>query len=137
MSRLSDFEKALRSSANTVDNPKIVTIIIVMMTRAKRFELIYPPIIKKQLNNIDAKNYSLIQESLETLLPFQPDVETKNRKPLKRPVTFGATWEIRFGPDNRFRVFYRVDNDNAQVVILAIGEKIGSRLFIGGEEIEI
>jgi hypothetical protein len=52
-------------------------------------------------------------------------------------VTFGATWEIRFGPDNRFWVFYRVDNDIEQVVILAIGEKIGSRLLIGGEEIEI
>lgn len=108
-----------------------------MMAPAKRFELIYPPVIKKQLKFIDAKYYSLIQDSLETLLLFQPDVETKNRKPLKRPVTFGATWEIRFGPDNLFRVFYRVDNNIAQVVILAIGEKIGSRLLIGGEEIEI
>ena len=107
------------------------------MAPAKRFELIYPPIFKNQLKVIDAKYYSLIQESLETLLSFQPDVETKNRKPLKRPVTFGATWEIRFGPDNRFRVFYRVDNDSEYVVILAIGEKIGSRLLIGGEEIEI
>jgi hypothetical protein len=41
------------------------------------------------------------------------------------------------GPDDRFRVFYRVDYDNQQVVLLAIGEKIGSRLFIGGEEVEI
>ena len=114
-----------------------MTIIMVMMTPAKRFELIYPPIFKNQLKVIDAKYYSLIQESLEILLSFQPDVETKNRKPLKRPVTFGATWEIRFGPDNRFWVFYRVDNDSEYVVILAIGEKIGSRLLIGGEEIEI
>ena len=114
-----------------------MTIIMVMMAPAKRFELIYPPIVKKQLKFIDAKYYSLIQESLESLLQFQPDVETKNRKPLKRPVTFGATWEIRFGPDNRFRVFYRVNNDSTQVVILAIGEKTGSRLLIGGEEIEI
>jgi mRNA-degrading endonuclease RelE of RelBE toxin-antitoxin system len=110
---------------------------MVMMAPVKRFKLIYPPIIKNQLKVIDAKYYSVIQESLETYLPFQPDVETRNRKPLKRPVTFGATWEIRFGPDNRFRVFYRVDNDSEQVVILAIDEKVGSRLFIGGKEIEI
>ena len=89
------------------------------------------------IKSIEPKHYSLIQESLKAQLQFQPDVETKNRKPLKRPVTFGATWEIRFGPDNRFRVFYRVNNDSTQVVILAIGEKTGSRLLIGGEEIEI
>ena len=110
---------------------------MVIMAPAKHFELFYPPIIKNQLKAIDAKYYSLIQESLETHLSFQPDVETKNRNPLKRPVTFRATWELRFGADNRFRAFYRVDNDCAQVVILAIGEKIGNRLLIGGEEIEI
>jgi len=110
---------------------------MVMMAPLKRFELIYPPIIKLHLKYIEAKYYSLIQESLETQLQFQPDVETRNRKPLKRPVVFGAKWEIRFGPENRFRVFYRVDYDNEQVVLLAIGEKIGSRLFIGGEELEI
>jgi len=70
-------------------------------------------------------------------LQFQPDVETRNRKPLRRPVVFGAKWEIRFGSDNRFRAFYRVDYDNEQVVLLAIGEKIGNGLFIGGEEVEI
>jgi len=57
--------------------------------------------------------------------------------PLKRPVAFGAKWEIRFEPNNRFRVDYRIDSGNQQVIILVIGEKIGYRLFIGGEEIEI
>ena len=114
-----------------------MTIIMVIMTPPKRFELIYPPIIKQHLKSIEAKYYSPIQEALETQLQFQPDVETKNRKPLRRPVVFGAKWEIRFGPDNRFRAFYRVDYDKQQVVLLAIGEKIGSRLLIGGEELEI
>jgi mRNA-degrading endonuclease RelE of RelBE toxin-antitoxin system len=106
------------------------------MPRRKRFELVYPPIIKQHLKSIEAKYYSLIRESLETQLQFEPDVETRNRKPLKRPVVFGAKWEIRFGADNRFRVFYRVDYDQQQVVILAIGEKIGDRLLAGGEEIK-
>ena len=107
------------------------------MTPPERFELIYPPIIKQHLASIDQKHYSLIKETLETQLQFQPDVETKNRKSLQRPVVFEATWEVRFGPDNRFRAFYRIDFENEQVILLAIGEKIGNRLFVGGEEVEI
>jgi hypothetical protein len=107
------------------------------MPKRKRFALIYPPILKQYLKFIEAKYYSLIRESIEAQLQFEPDVETRNRKPLKRPVVFGAKWEIRFGADNRFRVFYRVDYDQQQVVILAIGEKVGNRLLIGGEEVEI
>ena len=107
------------------------------MPKQKRFELIYPPIIKQHLKFIETKYYSLIRESLETQLQFEPDVETRNRKPLKRPVVFGAKWEIRFGADNRFRVFYRIDYENQQVVMMAIGEKIGNRLMIGGEEIKL
>lgn len=70
-------------------------------------------------------------------LQFQPDIETRNRKPLKRPVVPGAKWEVRFGPDNRFPTFYRVDYDKDEVVLLAVGEKIGNHLFIAGEEVEI
>jgi hypothetical protein len=110
---------------------------MVMTPRRKRFALIYPPILKQHLKFIEAKYYSLIRESIEDQLQFDPDVETRNRKPLKRPVAFGAKWEIRFGADNRFRVFYRVEYDQQQVVILAIGEKVGNRLLIGGEEIKL
>lgn len=113
-----------------------MTIIIVIMPLQKRFEIIYPPIIKQHLKSIETKYYSLIRDSLETQLRFEPDVETRNRKPLKRPIVFGAKWEVRFGPDNRFRAFYRVDHDSQQVIILAIGEKVRNRLLIGGEEVE-
>ena len=114
-----------------------MTIILVMMVPLKRFEIIYPPIIKQHLKPIESKYYSLIQESLEAQLQFQPDVETRNRKPLKRPVVYGAKWEIRLGPANRFRAFYRIDYDNEQVLVLGIGEKIGNRLFFGGQEVEL
>ena len=50
-------------------------------------------------------------------------------------VEFGADWELRLGPDNCFRVFYRVDTAAREVDILAIGVKDGNRLFIGGEEV--
>jgi hypothetical protein len=68
-------------------------------------------------------------------LRFEPNVETRNRKPLRRPAPFGATWEIRFGPDNRFRVLYDIAEEPRAVQILAVGEKEGNRLVVGGEEV--
>lgn len=62
--------------------------------------------------------------------------ETRNRKPLDQPAPFGASWELRSGPDNRFRVFYEVDAAAYEVQVLAIGVKERSRLLFGGEEYE-
>jgi hypothetical protein len=70
-------------------------------------------------------------------LRFEPNVETRNRKPLRQPAPFGAEWEIRFGPDNRFRVLYDIDKEQHAVQIMAIGEKVGTRLIVGGEEVEL
>jgi hypothetical protein len=68
---------------------------------------------------------------------FEPGVETKNRKPLRQPAVFGAQWEIRFGPDNRFRVLYDFDEERHVVEILAVGVKDCNRLIIGGEELSL
>ena len=54
--------------------------------------------------------------------------------PLQRPTALGATWELRFGPNNCFRVLYATDQDRREVQILAIGVKDRSRLLIGGKE---
>jgi mRNA-degrading endonuclease RelE of RelBE toxin-antitoxin system len=99
------------------------------------FQLVYAPQVKAHLDAIDRKYYSLIRRTVEQELQSGPDVETRNRKPLKRPVELAADWEIRFGPDNRFRAFYTVDREHRQVSILAIGVKQKNRLFIGGEEV--
>ena len=110
------------------------------MIASQKFDLIYAPITKDHLRAIESKYYSLIRKEIETQLLLGPDVKTRNRKPLKRPVIFGAasaTWEVRFGPQNRFRVLYRVNREGIQVNILAIGEKEGERLLVGGEEIEL
>ncbi len=104
--------------------------------KTQPFELIYAPLIKRHLKTIESKYYSLIQETIEEQLQTDPEVESRNRKPLKRPI-FGATWEIRFGPSNRFRVLYKVNPDEQQVYVLAIGEKEGERLWIGAEEIKL
>ena len=114
-----------------------MTIIIVNMTPKQRFLLVYAPITKLHLKTIERKYYSLVRATIENKLQFEPDVETRNRKPLKRPVTFEAEWELRFGPDNRFRVFYDINIESHEVHILAIGLKERNRLFIGGKEVKI
>jgi hypothetical protein len=101
------------------------------------FTIIYAPITRTHLQAIEAKFYSLIRTAIEERLAYEPDVKTRNRKPLKRPVLFEATWELRFGPGNQFRVFYDIDQEQHMVAVLAIGIKRGNRLFIGGEEIHI
>ncbi len=79
----------------------------------------------------------MIRETLQEQLLFEPDAETRNRKPLQQPAVFEAQWELRFGPDNRFRAFYEIDRENHKVYILAIGVKERDRLVIGGEEVEL
>jgi len=110
------------------------------MTPHQLFDLIYAPAVKGHLKAIEPKYHSLIRSTIEIQLQFEPDVETKNRKPLKRSVTFEtseADWEIRFGPGNRFRVFYQVNRQDNTVYILAVGEKKGAQLLVGGKEVTL
>lgn len=106
------------------------------MDLKRAFELVYAPQVKEHLKAIERKYYGLIRREIEVHLQFEPEVETRNRKPLKRAVAFEAEWELRFGPNNRFRVFYEVDRDAGAVYILAIGVKVRDRLTIAGEEVE-
>ena len=115
----------------------MLTIIIVNMMVKQRFRLIYAPQVKQHLRAIERKYHGLIRNKIEALLQFEPGVESRNRKPLKRSVEFEAGGEIRFGPNNRFRVFYEIDKKVREVHILAIGEKQRQRLYVGGEEMEL
>ena len=108
-----------------------------IMARRQPYTLIYARGVTKHLKSIDAKYDRLISATIEEQLRFEPGVETRNRKPLRQPAAFAAQWEIRFGPDNRFRVLYDIDEENCAVQILAIGEKEGNRLLVGGEEVEL
>ena len=108
-----------------------------VMAKRHKFALIYAPITKAHLRTIDRKYYSLIRHAIEKGLQFEPDIETTNRKPLRRQVAFEAEWEFRFGPDNRFRVFYDIDIISHEVHILAIGEKERDCLIIGGKEVKL
>ena len=105
-----------------------------VMAKKPPFTLLYADEVKDHLKAIEAKYHSVIQSEIATQLGHEPDVETRNRKPLKRPIAFGADWELRLGPDNRFRAFYQVKAECREVRILAIGIKDRDRLFFAGRE---
>ena len=107
-----------------------------MMTTSP-FKLVYAAQVKTHLKAIERKYHSTIRQEMENQLRFEPDVETRNRKPLTRAVEFGADWEMRCGPNNRFRVFYEVNQAEREVDVIAIGIKRGNRVFIGDEEVEV
>ncbi|MGH7595438.1 MAG: addiction module toxin RelE [bacterium] len=104
------------------------------MAKKRPFELVYDPEVAQHITSIDRKYHSLIRRAIQEQLSYEPEVETRNRKPLTRPTVFGTAWELRFGPENRLRVFYRTAAKVHEVRILAVGVKYGNRLFIAGEE---
>ncbi|MEW6369034.1 MAG: addiction module toxin RelE [Acidobacteriota bacterium] len=109
-----------------------------MAKRKPAFEIVYRPETVRHLDAIPAKHLSLIRETIEEQLSHEPFNETTNRKPLLRQSPFGENiWEIRFGPQNRYRVFYCSDPDVPhRVLVEAIGIKDRNRLMVGGREVK-
>ncbi len=106
------------------------------MVKKRPYQITYAPIVKVNLRIIDPQYYSLIRKTIVEQLRYEPNIETKNRKPLERPIDIGAKWELRFGPGNCFRIFYTVENSVHEVWILGIGIKKGERLIFGEKEEE-
>lgn len=98
------------------------------------FKFVYAAETFGHLDAIERKYHRLIERTIAEQLRYTPERVTRNRKPLEQPGPFGATWELRFGPENRFRVFYEVNAEEHTVEILAIGVKEMNRLLIGREE---
>jgi mRNA-degrading endonuclease RelE of RelBE toxin-antitoxin system len=108
------------------------------------YEIVYAPIALEHLRSLDARQRSLVVDTVERQLGHQPETPTRNRKRL-RPNPIGH-WELRIG---ELRVFYDVradtqadsEDDEAEaegrVFILAVGVKRGSRLWLGNEECEL
>lgn len=107
------------------------------MSPKPSYRISYAPITRDHLRSIDRKYYALIRDTIEERLAYEPMTENRNRKPLKRTAFDEATWELRFGPDNMFRVFYDVHLAEQEVHILAIGTKERDKLYVGGEEIGV
>ena len=106
------------------------------MSPSNPFRIIFLPLTRDHLRTIERKYYSMIRETIEEQLSFEPTRPTRNRAPLKRPI-LGAQWKLRFGLENQFRVYFFVEETHQEVYIVAIAQKKGNRLYIGGEEFEL
>jgi mRNA-degrading endonuclease RelE of RelBE toxin-antitoxin system len=84
---------------------------------------------KAQLLGFAVRDQRIIADGIAARLQDQPAVATKAVKPL-RPNPF-AGYELRLGD---FRVLYQVDEANVEVLIVAIGRKVGDKLIVEGEE---
>jgi mRNA-degrading endonuclease RelE of RelBE toxin-antitoxin system len=104
------------------------------MPRRPRYAFVFAPEVIDHLDAIERQRHNALQQAIDQQLTFTPDEVTRNRKPLDQPAPFAATWELRCGRRNCFRVFYDVDSEEHVVSILAIGVKDRNRLLFGGEE---
>ncbi len=81
------------------------------MTPALRYRIEYRRSVVKQLAVFQKHQLVEIREAIDKQLQYEPTRPTHNRKPLdERKKRFAESeWELRCGQDNRFRVFYFVD----------------------------
>lgn len=107
------------------------------MAKRAKFTLTFAPQAIEHFDLIDARHHLMLRRTIREQLTHAPMEQTRNRKPLEQPAPFGASWELRCGPANRFRVFYEVNGAAQEVQVLAIGVKDRNRLSIGGEEYEL
>jgi hypothetical protein len=106
------------------------------MARRAKCTLTFAPQAIEHPDRIESKFHGLLRRTIKEQLTDAPTDETRNRKALEPPAPFDASWELRCGPKNRFRVLYDVDPASRAVWILAIGIKDRNRLLIGEEEYE-
>ena len=78
----------------------------------------------KDLRRLRARDRQRILEAIETMLPHEPLVPTRNRKRLAGLVppwtAEPPVWELRAG---RFRVFYDVSEEEETVYVRAVRKK--------------
>jgi mRNA-degrading endonuclease RelE of RelBE toxin-antitoxin system len=84
---------------------------------------------KTQLLGFAVRDQRVIGEGIAARLQDQPNVASNAIKPL-RPNPF-AGYELRLGD---LRVLYQIDEENSEIVIVAVGRKVGNKLIVEGEE---
>jgi mRNA-degrading endonuclease RelE of RelBE toxin-antitoxin system len=109
----------------------------ILVMPALPYSILYDPDFTRYLAHIERKYYSLIKETIEKQFRYEPAILARNRKPMSETFSFGEAWELRFGPNNRFRVIYRIDDSLHQVRVLGIFVKFRDRYILGDEEFEI
>ena len=93
------------------------------MAKRQPYNLSFARGFARHLAFVETRYDRLIHDTMEEQLRFEPNVETRNRKPLRQPAPFAAQWELRFSPGNRFRVLYDIDEERRVVHVLAIARR--------------
>ncbi|HKI35676.1 MAG TPA: hypothetical protein VKA46_27725 [Gemmataceae bacterium] len=88
---------------------------------------------RRHLRGLTAAQRSLVVQSIDEQLVHQPAVPARNRKEMLANCL--ARWELRV---RNLRVFYNVfEEPEPAVAIRAIGIKVGNKVLIEGEEVEL
>ncbi len=97
------------------------------------YEIEFAQVVKEHMKSLKAYQRARVLDEIEKQLVYEPLTETRNRKHLRpNPI---APWELRVG---ELRVFYDVPFDEPDIVqVLAIGRKIGNKLYIGGKVVKL
>lgn len=98
-----------------------------------KYRIEYSPETEGHFRCLSKRQRVTVLDAVEKQLQSQPDVETRNRKPM-RPNSL-APWELRIGS---LRVYYDFENSPDRVVyIRAIGIKDRKNVRIGREVIKL
>ena len=97
------------------------------------YQIVYSPATEDHLRALTARQRTTVFDNVDRQLAHQPNVETRNRKPMRpNPI---APWELRIGI---LRVYYDIEEQpEPRVTVVAVGKKLRNRVIIGGEEMEI
>jgi mRNA-degrading endonuclease RelE of RelBE toxin-antitoxin system len=98
-----------------------------------KYRIEYSPETEEDFQYLSKRQQGIVLDAVERQLQFQPDIETRNRKPM-RPNPL-APWELRIGT---LRVYYDFEDSPERVVFIrAIGIKQRNNVRIGREMIQL
>jgi len=97
------------------------------------FVIEYSPDSEGHLRALTASQRRIVLDTVDEQLAHQPDVETRNRKPMRpNPV---APWELRVG---NLRVYYDIVYEPDQrVFVRAVGIKRRNSVWFGQQEVSL
>jgi mRNA-degrading endonuclease RelE of RelBE toxin-antitoxin system len=98
-----------------------------------KYRIEYSPETEDHFQYLSKRQQVVVLDTVEKQLQFQPDIETRNRKPM-RPNPL-APWELRIGT---LRVYYDFEDSPERIVFIrAIGIKERNNVRIGKEVIRL
>jgi len=100
--------------------------------RKPPYRIEFTPEADDHFGKLTARDRSTLADAIETQLPHQPTVASRNRGRMEpNPV---AEYRLRVG---EMRVYYDVMQAERMVKVKAIGIKDRDRVLVGGKEIDL